>query len=260
MKRLTIEQLGEVQNLINEGKSLKKISKVLNLSKTTIYYHFRRIKGRTIIQPLLDFPSERIKGEIVGIFSGDGSLTFVPRNYGYIVRIHSSIYNFDYILYVKNLFEKCFGTKFALCKYKTRRNIEKKSKMIYNFFFEYIDFNPKDKAHTVKLKDGLSTEFKKGFLKGLMDTDGTFFKDEKRKAITMAYFTSSRNLAKQLKNMINEFGFECNISVAKRDGCNSVFLYQNSIIKFAKFINSYKVNKRLKLWAGRSTVDRYLGN
>jgi len=254
MKRLTDMQLKNIKKLMNEGKSLKKISKILNLSKTTVYYHFRKIKGRTIIQPAIHFPSERILGEVVGIFSGDGSLSFVPVNYGYTVRIHSSIYNFDYLIYVKKLFEKCFGTKFALCKYKSKRFIEKKSKSIYNFFFNYIDFSPKDKAHTVKLRDELSNEFKGGFLKGLFDTDGTFFKDEKRSGrIMMSYFTSSKELAKQLKDIIKGFGFECNISEDKRCGCNSIFIYKNSVMKFAKFLNSYKTNKRMKLWAGRST-------
>jgi hypothetical protein len=165
----------------------------------------------------------------------------------------------DYLIYVKTLFERCFRTKFSLCKYKTRRNIEKKSKMIYNFFFDYIDFNPRDKAHTIRLKDGLAEGFKKGFLKGLMDTDGTISM-ERGGRIAMAYFTSSKAMAIQLRKIIRDFGFECNISTAKRDGCNSVFIYKNSVSGFAKFINSYKVNKRLKSWAGRSTVDRYLGN
>lgn len=258
MIRLTSTQKENIAKLIKKGNSLNKISKFLNLSKTTVYYHFRKIKGKTIKLPIINFPSEKVKGEVVGIFAGDGSLCFVPNDYAYVVRIHSSICNFDYLFYVKKLFERCFGTKFRICEYKTKRFLEKRSKLIYHFFFKFLDFNPRNKSNTIKLKKNLSDEFKLGFLIGLFDTDGTITKD-KEGGLRMVYFTSSKSLANQLKKTIKEFGFECNITKSK-DECNQIFLYRNSIRKFAKFINSYKVNKRLKLWAGRSMEDRFLGN
>lgn len=244
MRRLTSNQLKEIENLIKDGKSLKKIAKITNLSKTTVYYHFRKLKGRTIKYPIFNFSSDEELGEVVGIFAGDGSLHFIPENYRYVVRIHSSLRNIDYLMHVKTLYERCFGVSFPVRKYKTRRFLEKNSKLIFYLFFNYLDFDPRNKSNTVKLKNIFSKKFNKGFLRGLLDTDGTFCIDNEGK-LRLVYYTSSKELSKRLKIIIKNFGFECNISMSK-NGCNQVFLYRSSIRNFARFLNSYKVNRRIK--------------
>ena len=228
--------LDKIKKLTEHGTSLNNIQKLTGLSKTTIYYHVRKIKGRTIVQPSINFKSEKTLGEVVGIFAGDGSLNFVADDYRYTIRIHSSIYNFEYLLYVKKLYERCFKTKFRICKYNTRRFLEKQSKMIYNFFFNYIDFNPHDKANTVKLKSGLSREFKIGYLKGILDTDGTVCNTKTGKKI--AIYTSSDFVAPQIRNIIEELGFACGMSKSSKD-VYSIYLLSRDVDRFIRFVKPF---------------------
>ena len=60
---------------INENVSINNISKELNLAKSTIYYHYKKIKGKKPKEIEFNFRSEKEIGEFLGIFSGDGNFT-----------------------------------------------------------------------------------------------------------------------------------------------------------------------------------------
>ena len=196
----------------------------------------------------MNFSSDIELGEVIGIFAGDGHLCFDKKRYHYIVQISSSLRNYDYICYVKLLFEKCFNTKFYWHKNGDRRNIIKISKIIFKFFEnEYLKFNRHKKSKTVSIKEIPSNDFKIGFLRGFLDTDGTVC--ETKYGTRVAFYTSSPKLAGQIKELIKEFGFSCGLTISKRDGNIGIYLSRKQIEDFIRFLSSYKCRK----WACRST-------
>ena len=48
MKRLNKEQIEKINKEILEGKSLANVSSSQNLNKSTVYYHFRKAKGKSV--------------------------------------------------------------------------------------------------------------------------------------------------------------------------------------------------------------------
>ncbi len=112
MNRLTKLELHKISRLTKSGSSLNKISENLSIPKTTVYYHFKKIKGPTYSKPVLNFNSPNELGEVIGIFSGDGSSQLSMPGYHYLIRVHFGIKNPEYTTHVKSLFEKGFGKNF----------------------------------------------------------------------------------------------------------------------------------------------------
>ena len=138
MKRLSGDEVERICDYVKLGHSLNKISKKLDISKTTIYYHYIRIKPKRETKPFNLSDEEKV-GEVVGIFAGDGSLT-TDKNYHYIVRIHLGTYMEDYADYVRNLYEDIFNKRFRKYIDRSRITLITQSKDIYNFFFNYLNF------------------------------------------------------------------------------------------------------------------------
>lgn len=253
MKRLDGEQLKELKNFVKQDFSLNEIKRIMKLKKTTVYYYFRKFKGLTIKQPIIKINNLKILGEILGIFAGDGSLYFEPKKYGYQVRIHFGIQNIEYKNYVKNLFEKCFNKKFTeKLDGKRKIIIETKSKRIFEFFHKFLNFKNQEKALTITVKENTLLKNKKfilGFLKGLLDTDGTICRTDNKLRIT--FYTSSKNMMKQISNFLNFLGIRHGISEDKRYKNISYHIYiiQKSTIRLINLLNPF--------WAGRSTVEDY---
>ena len=81
MSRLKKEMKQELINQIKKNNSINKISKELFLAKSTIYYYYRKIKGRKYKKLGIVTKYSKKEGEIVGIFAGDGSQYFEPKKY-----------------------------------------------------------------------------------------------------------------------------------------------------------------------------------
>ena len=163
-----------IKNMIYEGISIPKISSQLNVSKASVYYHYKKIKGRR--NSIAIIPEEDyIKGEFLGAFSGDGSFYYEKKKGHYSIRIFlNRIDDYDYHLYLKKLIEINFKRKVQIYyegpKLLTMRIYSKK---IYEFIDSHLIM--KDKTKNVCLKRGLdyySPEFMRYFVRGLFDTDG----------------------------------------------------------------------------------------
>ena len=162
MPRLSLQVRNELVLLINRNVSINKISKKLNLAKSTIYYYYKKIKGRKIPLPKFEIGLSEKEGEIVGIFAGDGSQYFNKKNYKYEVNVHFGQHNYDYLLYVKKLYESFFNKKFFIVKeHKIPRRIRINSKAIFYYFDNYLTYKKSSKHNTVELR---SLEFPKKFL------------------------------------------------------------------------------------------------
>jgi len=104
--------------LIENDISINQISKKLNLGKSTIYYYYKKIKGRKYKIPEFTPGFTEKEGEIVGIFAGDGSQYFHSKSYHYEVNIHFGKKSYNYLLYVKKLFDNYFNKQVYIHKEK----------------------------------------------------------------------------------------------------------------------------------------------
>lgn len=84
----TQKEKNKIRELASEGKSVNQIKEELNLPKSTVYYHFRKEVGQKQKENALEIPvSEEVKGEICGIFAGDGNF-YREENQKYRVRFY----------------------------------------------------------------------------------------------------------------------------------------------------------------------------
>ncbi len=174
MPRLSSETKREVIKQLKEGVSLNKISNQFGIYKSTLYYYYKKLNGKKFKEPQFTPTSSEIEGEIVGIFAGDGSQFYEPKNCGYEVNVHFGNHRSDYAKYVEQLFESYFNHNFWLLFDKNSIRLRTKSKKIFHYFKNYLTYDAPMKHFTVKLNTlNLPNDFKIGFLRGLVDTDGS---------------------------------------------------------------------------------------
>ena len=132
-------QRKNIINLIHQGVSIPKISKQLDAAKSTIYYHYKKIKGRKF--PLVIIPNnDQVIGEFLGAFSGDGSFFFDKKTWHYTTSIHlHAIDDEKYGRYLKSLIEKNFNKKVRIYfKPKKELVLVFYSKDIFKLIAEYL--------------------------------------------------------------------------------------------------------------------------
>tara|TARA_Y100000310_G_scaffold337823_1_gene425884 strand:+ start:2317 stop:3078 length:762 start_codon:yes stop_codon:yes gene_type:complete len=231
-----------MSNLIIAGTSINNISRELNLGKSTIYYHYKKIKGRKYKLPTVKVGYSSIDGEIIGIFIGDGSQHFERKSCHYTVNIHFGLKNIRYALYVKCMYQSFFNKKFRLEKSNPGSiRITTYSKEIFNFFKNYLDYEPKIKHCTVKLRTmKLPKRFKIGLLRGLWDTDGCIYNRENR--IRAVFYTTSQVLAQQVHQILIGMEIQNSVYTNNRKNRNEKTVYIVNVLKPSvdKFINMVK--------------------
>src|SRR3989344_3150393 len=170
----------EVINLIEEGYSLNEISRKTGLGKSTIYYHYKKIKGKKYSEVKINFENESELGEFLGIFAGDG-YSYNDEHGHYTIRIFVGHYELGYALYLYNKLVKWFdkNPKVYFVKIEGKVSVilfHYSSKSIYLLLKEYLAWEGK-KTYTVRLKnfDLNKNNFNLGFVRGLIDTDGNFY-------------------------------------------------------------------------------------
>ena len=138
MARLNHVVKNELIQEIKRGVSINKISSSLRLAKSTIYHHYKKIKGRRNKVLFFKPKATEIEGEIVGIFAGDGSQYFEPKRVKYEVSVHFGYKNKNYALYVRKLFESYFDKKFQFRREKYNKIILKTSSKDIYFYFQVL--------------------------------------------------------------------------------------------------------------------------
>lgn len=193
----------EVLDLIRSGKSINKIKQETGFGKSTIYYHYKKLRGKKIKKVTVSFKSEDELGEFLGIFSGDGSF-FKDNKSHYRIRLHIGYYEKGYIEYLQKRLPQWFNKKpfIHIVYYKNKPSclvFIYSEKEIYLLLKKYLKWDTK-KTYTIQLKDFnlKKLEFNLGFLRGLIDTDGNYFHPKKR----LSFATTSVNLAKQVESII----------------------------------------------------------
>ena len=205
MGKLTHEQTNKIMELYAEGNSIKKIAKITRHTKQTIRKYLDK-------KPVINIPivvndkNDELVGEFLGLYAGDGSF-FKDKNSHYAIRLHFC--SEEYIFYnnlADNVLIPMFGKKPAFQKYHNRMNLRYRSKNIYQFIKKHLSWEGTKKTYSVELLDtNQSDEFKIGFIRGSVDSDGHF----SNKAISFA--STSLGLMINVSMFLNHFGFKNDI-------------------------------------------------
>lgn len=213
MRRVTPEIKARLLKLYKKGYSLSNLSKLLNLSKTTIYYYaynrFRKVYLEGKFNPAL----QHELGEFVGAFIGDGYFFYNPNDWSYETRIYLSDHEHEYAERLSTIIKKVFGrgctTRIWPYPGKKELILKMYRKAIYEKLLEHVYWRKK-KALTVGLKPPISRysdSFISGVIAGLIASDGDVSTQSRR----IGFSTSSPILAGQYQEMLKRFKIESHV-------------------------------------------------
>lgn len=230
-----------MHGLIQDGLSLNKISKKTGIAKSTIYEHYKKLRGRKYVQPSFVISNSEEEGEIVGAFAADGG-PCVKDNYriAYFFGTDEEDYARDFASLLESYFHK------KPFFYKTNKHhvirLGYLSKKIYSFMEKYLYWNP-PKTYSIMLKQtDFPLHFLKGFLRGYLDCDGYVG------PYGAQYVGVSQTMMKQIHEILTKLGFHANISVYKSKNenyapCYYVKLNKTETLRLLEFVNP-RNNKR----------------
>jgi len=248
MKRLTNEQKISIRKMALDGYSIRKIKDELNKSKTTIYYHTRKILGRKIKQIKIENDLNAI-GEFMGVFAGDGSFC-KSKLYHYRIILFLSAKEENYMISLSNMLYSLFNKKPNVYFRKDHNYFEiiYNSKKLYNFIREFLVWDGK-KVYSIRLKKiNHKREFLIGFLRGLLDSDGYSWKDHRR----TNFSTVSIELAKQTSNTLSKFKINNKIITYKKENRKILYLVDvlgNNAVNLIRLIKPRNPS-RIRKWCG----------
>lgn len=179
MKRFSNAEKRLIIKLLKKEKSLSFIAKEFNVGKNTIFYYRKKLLGLKIKKVIINLSNERLVGEFIGIFAGDGYFQKDVRSYSYKIKIFFNKNEKNLVDYYYDVIYSIFG-KFPR-KYFSNSMItlELSSKQVIEFIKNYLRWDGK-KSKTVFLvnpPESYSKNFIIGFIKGLIDSDGYVRKD-----------------------------------------------------------------------------------
>ena len=178
-KRLTKKEIEQLKHLVSSGFSINQIAKSIGKSKTTIYYHFRKIKGKTYSPISINNKLQEQIGEFIGIFAADGNFS-KTRQYHYRVLLFFGPDEERRKNQIKYLLTQLFSKSPIEANRENLLILCYCSRQLYEFIIEYLGWNKEmPKTYTVTLREReYSSKFKIGFLRGNVDSDGYLSKDK----------------------------------------------------------------------------------
>lgn len=249
-QRLSKEEKDFIKEKTLEGKSLRYLSKEMDLGITTIYYQVRKFKPKQRKEFIVNLPEGKI-GEIMGAFAGDGSYSHSKRERGYYYTIRFSLSisrDMQYAQYLMDLLKKLNLNPFLFKKEKENAmDITIHSKAFIEFIRQFLSWEDK-KSPSIRLRNNLnkySEDFLKGFVRGLMDTDGYV------EISNVSCASISERLIKNLLEIFDKFGLKYKFSIRIRNNTpqKDLFLvrvYRGSLEDYYNlfgFSNNYKLDK-----------------
>ncbi|MSS74936.1 hypothetical protein EXS73_01860 [Candidatus Pacearchaeota archaeon] len=188
-----------ILSLLKNGTSLNKVSSITKLNKSTLYFHYKKLFGKKNKPFVFLFKNKEERGEFLGIFAGDGSFYLDKKTSHYTISIATGHYEKEYAEFLKKAFFDWFNKRPMIytSQYKGKPSCIRTSyysKELYLFIKEYLTWSGK-KSYNICLKELDLTEkdFNRGFLRGLIDTDGSCYIPKNR----VSFSTISKKLAEQ---------------------------------------------------------------
>jgi hypothetical protein len=233
-QRLTLNEIKRIEAGVRKGYSLRVISGLIRKSKSTVYYHFRRIKGKCIKPVKVQDTNPELIGEFIGLFAGDGC---VYKTYNYAYRTYIYL-NKNEETYAKELVDKVlikiFGRKPTVFYQKNRIDLCYYSKSIHDLIRNYLVWGHNDrKTYSVRLRSRkLGRRFVVGFLRGCLDSDG--YLSEKK----ISYATVSPGLMRDISAYLNILKIEHSVDLYIEKRLNRRDIYHIDIRKkeFERFM------------------------
>ncbi len=229
----------KIISLINQGLSINRISKKLGgISKGTIYYHYKKIKGRKIKRVRIK-RDDLLIGEFIGLFAGDGNF-FKTKQYHYRIRIFCNAKDVGFVSQIEEMFQELFSK--SPFHFINKRGdvviICYSSKKIYELIKQYLYWDEDNKkTYTVCLNcTEHSDQFKIGFLRGNLDSDGHLSKNK------INFASSSKSLITNIKGFLDDFNFKYTFEIRKDKRKNRVDMYHITLSRkdrwsFLKLVN-----------------------
>jgi len=201
------EQVERIRGLASDGRSVNEIRDRLGIPKSTVYYHFKKEVGQKQKENQPKIPDDDdFRGELCGIFAGDGGFHHNPEKGHYRVRFHLN-HNLRYWEILADYLEKRLGKEPNIYEYPedSKTVLNYTSKKIYRFLENSLHWS-EDKTSSIRLKEEkcFSREFRKGFLRGLIDTDGYRREDHRRYVFT----SISPGLVADISRSLEKLGIE----------------------------------------------------
>lgn len=221
-------EIDKIKSMSAAGKSINSISEKLDIPKSTVYYHFRKEVGQKQKENQIKIPADdEIIGEICGVFAGDGNY-YQDKNYKYRIRFTLNI-NQSYWKHLKEFLEENLNKKPHVNPQEeyNRTNLRYESKRLLKLLQKYLNWKKRDKTGTIQLKNKeFSQKFEVGFLRGLMDTDGS------KTGNCYRYGSVSKNLMKNCSSILNKLEIRHNFRTQKdpRKNCRTMYrvnIYQD---------------------------------
>tara|TARA_Y100000034_G_C6806195_1_gene362002 strand:- start:353 stop:1033 length:681 start_codon:yes stop_codon:yes gene_type:complete len=203
-------------------------------------------------------------GELIGSFAGDGNFYYSShgRSGHYRIRYYLSYKDdMDYSKYLSHLLEMMnLRTNTFFKKYKGKLSVIElvvRSKDFYKFIRKYLIWEGK-KTYSVRLKsyiNGYSDDFLRGFVRGLMDTDGFV------EISGVAFGVVSRDLVLNFEAILSKFNIGSKLSIKPGKGnCKDCYLcriprrYLELYNEIFGFSNLRKINSLMKILSKTGTA------
>jgi len=162
--RLTPDQRDRILSLAKQGFSLRRISEVVGLGKSTIYYHTRKVLGRKYIQMVFDYSPTCKLGEFLGIFVTDGCFYVDKKRYHYTLSISLSKNQHRYAKIVQKLVQGIIGKRPRIDIKARILQLVVRGKAILGFLRHFLTWEGR-KAHTIHFAES-ALSLGKDFLRG----------------------------------------------------------------------------------------------
>lgn len=214
----------------------------------------KRIFGKIKINISLPQFSEDL-AEFVGILIGDGSLSKL--NYEITISLNS-LYEMPYAIYIKSLINKLFRISPRIYIQKGTIRIRINSKALFNFLLQIgVPWGKKKKE--IPKWIGKRKEYIIGFVRGLIDTDGSIFLSSDKCVLNF----SSKELANEtskllgmilgryirvLGNNLNIFSLNAIKDYMKKVGSSNLknIIKFREYLKYRKTVKSQEIKKYMK--------------
>ncbi|MEK6951451.1 MAG: LAGLIDADG family homing endonuclease [Nanoarchaeota archaeon] len=239
MKRLSFDTKENISSLIKNGKSLGEICTLLNLNKTTVYYYIKKIRGRKINPVVLNLSDSEVIGEFMGVFAGDGYYFYDKKRYKGKIRITFNRKEEKLVNYYAYAISKIISKKPRLYYLSNIIILEITCKELSNLLKEYLMWEEGNKTYTIGLslnKKSLSKKFIKGFVRGLIDSDGYVRKDR----LEIYFGTTSTNLLNDIKKGFDTFKIDYKVYKQQRDNREDFYKLRISGEEVLKCCNIFK--------------------
>ena len=214
-RKWTIEEENEKRNelvalYITQNKTIREVGEILKIAENSVYDRMVRLGIHTTPERKphylnrkrgeLNFPDFSDKlAEFIGIMLGDGHISS-----GQIWISLNSITDKKYSLYVKKLLKSLFGVNPGICRRKNQQAVD-----LFLSSVDLIDYL-KEKGlfitNKVKYQVGVPSwifnkdSYKKSFLRGFFDTDGSIYK--LRFGVQMAFCNKSIPLLQSTRKIL----------------------------------------------------------